>query len=102
MIRRPPRSTLFPYTTLFRSQVADAVGLVERAVDLEADLRRIAQAGTLADPGAEPRRCAAHGGKQARLVLTAPRQHEGNGIAQVRADSDRGDGERSAPHRRIR
>src|SRR2546430_16281582 len=23
MIRRPPRSTLFPYTTLFRSQVAD-------------------------------------------------------------------------------
>src|SRR5690242_21624719 len=25
MIRRPPRSTLFPYTTLFRS-VADAVG----------------------------------------------------------------------------
>src|SRR3989441_6321682 len=24
MIRRPPRSTLFPYTTLFRSQVTDA------------------------------------------------------------------------------
>src|SRR3712207_8784080 len=24
MIRRPPRSTLFPYTTLFRSLVADA------------------------------------------------------------------------------
>src|SRR3712207_9469241 len=24
MIRRPPRSTLFPYTTLFRSQLADA------------------------------------------------------------------------------
>src|SRR3712207_7980448 len=24
MIRRPPRSTLFPYTTLFRSGVADA------------------------------------------------------------------------------
>src|SRR2546426_4099569 len=23
MIRRPPRSTLFPYTTLFRSQAAD-------------------------------------------------------------------------------
>src|SRR2546430_10200568 len=23
MIRRPPRSTLFPYTTLFRSQTAD-------------------------------------------------------------------------------
>src|SRR2546427_6095293 len=26
MIRRPPRSTLFPYTTLFRSRVGDARG----------------------------------------------------------------------------
>src|SRR2546422_4340260 len=25
MIRRPPRSTLFPYTTLFRSPAADSV-----------------------------------------------------------------------------
>src|SRR5690242_21633626 len=25
MIRRPPRSTLFPYTTLFRSEVGDVV-----------------------------------------------------------------------------
>src|SRR2546427_1420795 len=31
MIRRPPRSTLFPYTTLFRSAVAElkALGRVE-------------------------------------------------------------------------
>src|SRR5256885_11824216 len=28
MIRRPPRSTLFPYTTLFRSLVATAPGTV--------------------------------------------------------------------------
>src|SRR5690242_21471374 len=28
MIRRPPRSTLFPYTTLFRSD--DAAALIER------------------------------------------------------------------------
>src|SRR2546427_5189500 len=37
MIRRPPRSTLFPYTTLFRSRVLLAlgdVGLVER-IDLQ-------------------------------------------------------------------
>src|SRR2546429_6779841 len=27
MIRRPPRSTLFPYTTLFRSALEDAVTL---------------------------------------------------------------------------
>src|SRR2546422_2836603 len=26
MIRRPPRSTLFPYTTLFRSRVLFAIG----------------------------------------------------------------------------
>src|SRR3712207_8192128 len=29
MIRRPPRSTLFPYTTLFRSQVGGEVVLHE-------------------------------------------------------------------------
>src|SRR3712207_9471517 len=29
MIRRPPRSTLFPYTTLFRSVTAALVSLVE-------------------------------------------------------------------------
>src|SRR3712207_8963772 len=31
MIRRPPRSTLFPYTTLFRSQDTDLVPLVAEA-----------------------------------------------------------------------
>src|SRR3712207_6976768 len=38
MIRRPPRSTLFPYTTLFRSQQAllpRLVGLVEDLVHVE-------------------------------------------------------------------
>src|SRR5438876_4946358 len=33
MIRRPPRSTLFPYTTLFRSEMA---GLEPIAIDIEA------------------------------------------------------------------
>src|SRR3712207_8608007 len=28
MIRRPPRSTLFPYTTLFRSEAVEVVDLV--------------------------------------------------------------------------
>src|SRR3712207_8443863 len=28
MIRRPPRSTLFPYTTLFRSKLAKAAALL--------------------------------------------------------------------------
>src|SRR3712207_8634467 len=30
MIRRPPRSTLFPYTTLFRSEVGRALDLHQR------------------------------------------------------------------------
>src|SRR2546421_9208341 len=34
MIRRPPRSTLFPYTTLFRSLVdAPVSGAVPKAID---------------------------------------------------------------------
>src|SRR2546427_9442962 len=30
MIRRPPRSTLFPYTTLFRSRLGRAGGLLRK------------------------------------------------------------------------
>src|SRR3712207_8896170 len=30
MIRRPPRSTLFPYTTLFRSEAGARRGVVDR------------------------------------------------------------------------
>src|SRR5260370_24876467 len=30
MIRRPPRSTLFPYTTLFRSQLDDERAVAQR------------------------------------------------------------------------
>src|SRR5256885_9652280 len=44
MIRRPPRSTLFPYTTLFRSRVLkknsedDSVAEVENLLDLAVPL----------------------------------------------------------------
>src|SRR5258708_31297998 len=31
MIRRPPRSTLFPYTTLFRSEIADGAAALNRS-----------------------------------------------------------------------
>src|SRR3712207_8642918 len=43
MIRRPPRSTLFPYTTLFRSYRGSdllLVGVLKGAVVLMADLSR--------------------------------------------------------------
>src|SRR2546426_8800947 len=43
MIRRPPRSTLFPYTTLFRSEVDHGVErgvlVVRRAAALESPVR---------------------------------------------------------------
>src|SRR3712207_7387268 len=39
MIRRPPRSTLFPYTTLFRSR--DVHRVVERVPRVELDERRV-------------------------------------------------------------
>src|SRR5258706_1324835 len=32
MIRRPPRSTLFPYTTLFRSDPPEAVAALDQAL----------------------------------------------------------------------
>src|SRR2546430_2942690 len=47
MIRRPPRSTLFPYTTLFRSLVISpevrlggAKALQHRTVERDGDVRR--------------------------------------------------------------
>ena len=41
MIRRPPRSTLFPYTTLFRSGVTLASEGLETLPDIEADDGRL-------------------------------------------------------------
>src|SRR3712207_9047965 len=37
MIRRPPRSTLFPYTTLFRSDLEALIGGVERGIYVVGD-----------------------------------------------------------------
>src|SRR5256712_6877843 len=49
MIRRPPRSTLFPYTTLFRSLETLAQEEAARLIDMEAAtkeaIRRVEQSG---------------------------------------------------------
>src|SRR5690242_21509583 len=51
MIRRPPRSTLFPYTTLFRS-VQLALGVVARLeVHAEGALDRVVLARLVRPPG---------------------------------------------------
>src|SRR3989454_2865688 len=47
MIRRPPRSTLFPYTTLFRSHRVTVDGV---AHDLPAALVLVANCGELVPP----------------------------------------------------
>src|SRR2546430_16563387 len=69
MIRRPPRSTLFPYTTLFRSPAAAAVG---RAVDAVAEGRGGTNEESL--PGAGPQdvvRRGRHGERADRLYRLA-------------------------------
>src|SRR5256885_11566461 len=56
MIRRPPRSTLFPYTTLFRSRLAIR--------EVARPLARVAQALLLERPGGYRE----HGGVRVRAV----------------------------------
>src|SRR2546422_6374487 len=49
MIRRPPRSPLFPYTTLFRSVAHGSAAQREVRIALESDDRREVQAAS--EPG---------------------------------------------------
>src|SRR5256885_8522578 len=55
MIRRPPRSTLFPYTTLFRSAVrastsAGCTAVAHGSQVTDAELTAMAQHGTYFEP----------------------------------------------------
>src|SRR3712207_8835742 len=54
MIRRPPRSTLFPYTTLFRSGVSSAAGDAQLQQEQEFEARLAANAQTILDTVAGP------------------------------------------------
>src|SRR2546430_3884157 len=51
MIRRPPRSTLFPYTTLFRSMIVAVGAHVGVPLELLADVRVPARFAFLPDIG---------------------------------------------------
>src|SRR3712207_7714602 len=58
MIRRPPRSTLFPYTTLFRSLNIDFIlGYLKRILPQRPDLKVIITSATI-----DPERFANHFG----------------------------------------
>src|SRR2546422_1164354 len=78
MIRRPPRSTLFPYTTLFRSnhERMDELAGDQRGDGRAADTVRLARQNLVAD--ADRRRAAAsdgHGGIPARVGAGALHLH---------------------------
>src|SRR5256886_14394061 len=65
MIRRPPRSTLFPYTTLFRSAQSgeERYALVaDRGADRAAQGRRYSAPGAAGDPRARTGRPLRRGG----------------------------------------
>src|SRR5258708_15012710 len=69
MIRRPPRSTLFPYTTLFRSALAR---LVEAVLGLGAELQFVDF-----EPGGR------HGAEQAVSLVADAGVEGGAGLAVV-------------------
>src|SRR5258707_5997616 len=56
MIRRPPRSTLFPYTTLFRSPAWRAISCSDAS-----GLKRTKNAGVVSIPRTVVRRSGKHG-----------------------------------------
>src|SRR2546422_8619049 len=59
MIRRPPRSTLFPYTTLFRSPPRSTHGALRRGLDVGGVERQAGEGETadeIADHGREDRK----------------------------------------------
>src|SRR2546426_10379639 len=71
MIRRPPRSTLFPYTTLFRSQqrgerAADGLALVKAEEPFEGWIH--------VGHDARGRRCIEQGEREAARAERRPRQ----------------------------
>src|SRR3712207_7608554 len=74
MIRRPPRSTLFPYTTLFRSHPDRGRRAGQTAAAVPCGVRRAV------DPGTTARR-AERGGRRRRAIgflaeLPRPRSEE--------------------------
>src|SRR2546428_11078443 len=71
MIRRPPRSTLFPYTTLFRSEV----DLFKIAAEIEKATAHIKMPVSLAVMG-----CAVNGPGEAREADLGVAAGRGNGM----------------------
>src|SRR2546425_9491865 len=80
MIRRPPRSTLFPYTTLFRSQVQISADRSDAQVARA--LREIDQQAALAG-GPDPRHA---GGDPLAARVVAGGEWIATGMARIRSE----------------
>src|SRR2546429_5903694 len=86
MIRRPPRSTLFPYTTLFRSHLLGKFEDVDEGARLT---ERLDQPGPLAAPRSEEHTSELQSRLHlvCRLLLEKKKQGDGGALY---ADSSRG------------
>src|SRR3712207_7650634 len=77
MIRRPPRSTLFPYTTLFRSALAAMQRLESRSdEELEAETRYKAAAQAILGARAAERMDAKRARAHFRVAIAASRDRQ--------------------------
>src|SRR2546426_7748040 len=68
MIRRPPRSTLFPYTTLFRSQLGQRVS----SIRLQGPVDLAVKAGEEGEVGVQPRTVGAKRSEEHTSELQSP------------------------------
>src|SRR2546427_4285534 len=74
MIRRPPRSTLFPYTTLFRSvvlRIHNDRGRCNLPASHQASVERVHQQQL---PQPSPTECAAHGDRKSTRLNSSHSQ----------------------------
>src|SRR3712207_8422375 len=76
MIRRPPISTLFPYTTLFRSTLADALSMRFQRIQFTPDLLPADIVGTVIYNQARSEFVSKKGPIFANLVLADERSEE--------------------------
>src|SRR5947207_11709065 len=81
MLRRPPRSTLFPYTTLFRSLPA-----ISSEVVVSRSLNKVILIGNL---GADPEvRSTNNGSRVATLSVATSRQRSEEHTSELQSHSD--------------
>src|SRR2546430_8368737 len=85
MIRRPPRSTLFPYTTLFRSVDGDRVWRADLVLAAVAAADRAALVVLRGEPAAQP---LGHFARQLRLPVLAHERRSEEHTSELQSQSN--------------